>query len=329
MRREIDEDDRMSMSRSRRWIRAALVAAACPLCLVTALRPATADTFDYQAPPGANYGAAEFRLWFPDDAGTLRGVVLLVPGSNGDGRPMTEESVWRELAVRHGFALLGCRITDKRHDQMFIEHYIDVSRGSGQALLDGLAILAERSGHPELEQAPFISWGMSAGGEFNYEMAVWKPERTIAFILNKGGIYYTALASPAARQVPGLLFVGETDLAFRNDIIKGLFAVNRRAGALWALVEEPGVGHAVNRSRDMALLFFDEMIRARLPETLAGVNGAVDLRPIDPSSGYYGSLETWTFESAADADPPRVPAAWLPTESLARAWQAVRQGQPF
>ena len=316
-------------NRTHRWVQAASAATVCLLCLGSTPRPAVADTLDYQAPPGANYDAAEFRLWFPDDAGTLRGVVLLVPGSNGDGRSMTEESVWREFAVRHDFALLGSRITDKRHDQMFIEHYIDVSQGSGQALLDGLAILAERSGHPELEQAPFVSWGMSAGGEFNYELAVWKPERTIAFILNKGGIYYTALASPAARQVPGLLFIGETDLAFRNDIIKGLFAVNRRAGALWALVEEPGVGHAVNRSRDMALLFFDEMIQARLPAAPAAVDGAVDLRPIDPSTGYYGSLETWTFEPAADAGPPRVPAAWLPTESIARAWQAVRQGQPF
>lgn len=291
-------------------------------------RPAQAVTLDLSVPSGANYDVAEFRLWHADGAGTLRGVVLLVPGSNGDGRPMADEPFWQTFAERHGFAILACRFTDKQHDQMFIEDYVDVSQGTGQAVLDALTALAEQSGHPELAEAPWVSWGMSAGGQVNYEMAAWKPERTIAFILNKGGIYYTALASQAARQVPGLLFVGETDLAFRNDIIRGIFSVNRRAGALWGLVEEPGVGHAVNRSRDLAVLFFDDIIPLRLPET-AAANGRADLKPLEIASGYFGSMTTFTFEPAAGAEAPRVPMAWLPTERVATAWQKVRRGEPF
>lgn len=298
------------------------------LALQAAPSAATAATLDHAAPPGDNYDVAEFRLWYPGDAVTLRGVVMLVPGSNGDGRSMTEQAVWRELAMRHGFALLGLHITDKRHEQMFVESYVDVSEGSGQAVLDALVAFAERSGHAELAAAPWVSWGMSAGGQFNYEMALWKPERTIAFILNKGGIYYNALAEPAAQRVPGLLFVGETDMAFRNDIIRGIFSMNRRAGALWALVEEPGVGHVVNRSQDLAIIFFDELIPMRVPETAAD-NGSAELRPLDPESGYYGSVATWTFEPAAGAERPRVPVAWLPSERLALAWQKVRTGEPF
>ena len=34
-------------------------------------------------------------------------------------------------------------------------------------------------------------------------------ERVVAFVVNKGGIYYTALTSKAARDVPGMLFIGE------------------------------------------------------------------------------------------------------------------------
>ncbi len=302
--------------------------AICALALLPIPRAVVAATFDYTVPPGANYDVAEFRLWHPDDAGTLRGVALLVPGSNGDGRPMADEPFWQEFATRHGFAILACRFTDKRHDQMFIEDYVGVSRGSGQAVLDALTTLADRSGHPELAEAPWVSWGMSAGGQVSYEMAVWKPERTIAFILNKGGIYYTALAPQAAQQVPGLLFVGETDLAFRNDIIRGIFSVNRRAGALWALLEEPGVGHEVARSRDLAVMFFDEVIPLRLPEA-AAANGETELRSLDGASGFYGSMERWTFESAAEAEAPRIPVSWLPTERVARGWQAVRRGEPF
>ncbi len=306
-----------------------VISAMSLLVIVVSSTPAGAagtTVLDYSAPAGANYEVAEFRLWYPDDVDVLRGVAMLIPGSNGDGRPMTEETVWREFARRHQFALLGLHITDKPHDQMFLEAYVDVSRGSGQAVLGALVAFAGQSGHAELAEAPWVSWGMSAGGQFSYEMAVWQPERTVAFILNKGGVYYSALAPQAAQQVPGLFFVGETDMAFRNDIIRGIFSMNRRAGALWGLLEEPGVGHEVARSRDLAITFFDEVIPLRLPGTGAA-NGATDLRPLNPDSGYYGSLTTWTYESAAEADRPRVPMAWLPTERVARAWRSIRRGE--
>src|SRR6185436_10338715 len=106
---------------------------------------------------------------------------------------------------------------------------------------------------------PLVLWGMSAGGEFNYEFAAWKPERVLGFVANKGGIYYTALAPEAARNVPGILFTGGNDLEFRTNTINGLFAVNRRAGAVWALAEEPGVGHVIGRSRDMSVMFFEDL----------------------------------------------------------------------
>src|SRR5262245_34433796 len=162
---------------------------------------------------------------------------------------MVQDPVWQSLAIRNKLALVGCQLTDKPHEQNFIEQYADASKGSGQALLSALAGFATSSQHPELAEVPLLLWGMSDGGEFNYEFAAWKPERVLAFVANKGGIYYTALASRAARNVPGILFTGGNDLEFRNNTINGLFAVNRRAGALWALAEEPGVGHVVGKSR--------------------------------------------------------------------------------
>ena len=58
---------------------------------------AAAATLDESAPPGANYDQAEFRFWYPDSAGPLRALVILVPGSNGDGRPQVDEEFWREF----------------------------------------------------------------------------------------------------------------------------------------------------------------------------------------------------------------------------------------
>ena len=113
-------------------------------------QPLPAQTFDVSLPPGENFDKAEFRLWHPEAAEVLRGVLVLVPGSNGDGRDQVEDSTWRELAEKYDLALLGVRMTDRRHEQMFIERYVDVKMGSGEALLTALDDLAEESQHPEL-----------------------------------------------------------------------------------------------------------------------------------------------------------------------------------
>jgi poly(3-hydroxybutyrate) depolymerase len=275
---------------------------------------------DETVAPGANFDKAEFRFWRPQGEQRVRALVVLVPGSNGDGRPMADSPFWQAFATRHQLALVACRFTDKPHDQPFIEEYVEVSRGSGQALLSALTAFATRSGHAEVATVPLFLWGMSAGGQFNYEFAAWKPERVAAFVVNKGGIYYSALVPKATRGIPALLFAGDADLAFRTDTIVGLFAVNRRAGALWALTPEPGAAHVVGQSQDLGALFFEELLPMRV--------GPAGLLPIAAGAGFVGNLQEHTFQTAAAAGVPRVPTAWLPTERAARAWQAVVSGAP-
>jgi dienelactone hydrolase len=183
---------------------------------------------------------------------------------------------------------------------------VNVSHGSGQALLDVLSKFATRSSHPEVATVPLFLWGMSAGGQFNYEFVAWKPERVGAFIVNKGGIYYSALLSKEARAVPGLLFVGGADLQSRIDTITGLFAVNRRGGAVWALVVEPGAGHVVGASRDLGAMLFEEV--------LAGIKGP---------AGFTGDLKTHEYQAAAAPGTPNTPNAWFISERIAQAWKAV------
>ncbi len=285
-----------------------------------ALAPAAA-VLDDSVPPGNNYDKAQFHFWIPAGVTRLEGTLVLVPGSNGDGRAMAQDSVWHAFAARHNLAIVACRFTDKPHDQNFIEEYVNVSQGSGQALLTALSRLAARAHHSELDAAPLVFWGMSAGGQFNYEFVAWKPERVAAFVVNKGGIYYSALVSRAARAVPGILFIGGKDLEFRTNTIVGLFAVNRRGGALWALAEEPGVAHVVGQSRDLSITFFDDVLPMRLG------NGGT-LRALDAKAGFIGDLKTKIFDAAGNGPAPAVPTAWLPTARVARAWQAMVTGTP-
>lgn len=274
-------------------------------------------TFDTTVAPGANFDKANFRLWLPEGAGPIRAVAVLVPGSNGDGRGEVNDAVWQAFATKQRVALVGCQITDKPHDQGFIEDYVNVSKGTGAAFLEGLAALATMSKHPEVATAPLLMWGMSAGGQFNYEFTAWKPERVAAFVVNKGGIYYSALVPRATRDVPGILYIGGKDLAFRTNTITGLFAVNRRGGALWSLAEEPGAAHVVGKSKEMTIAFFEDVLPMRL-----GDPGA-PLKAIDPKSGFIGDLTAKTFVPAAEAGPLNVPTNWFPTARVAKAWQAM------
>jgi len=283
---------------------------------------AQARTIDESVPAGSNYDKAEFRLWMPENAGSLRAAVILVPGSNGDGRAEAQNAGWQAFATKNHLALVGCRFTDIPHDQGFIEEYAAASRGSGQALETALRSFGERSAHRELPSIPLLLWGMSAGGEFNYEFVAWKPERVAAFVVNKGGIYYSALLSRASRDVPGILFIGGKDLESRISTITGLFAVNRRAGALWMLAEEPGAGHIVGRSLDVAKIFFEDVMSARLGDSSS-------LRPVLEKDGFVGDPQTKTFRPAGTSPLPEYSTSWLPTARIARAWQALETEKPF
>jgi len=283
--------------------------------------PGAGELLDETIPPGVNYDKADFRLWYPADAASLRAIVILMPGSNGDGRPMAEEPAWQAFATKNKLALVGGRLTDKPHDQSFIEEYANASRGSGQALLTALSDFAGHTKHPELATAPLFLWGMSAGGEFNYEFVAWKPERVAAFVVNKGGIYYTALTSRASRNVPGILFIGGKDLPSRINTITGLFEVNRRGGALWALAEEPGAAHVVGRSIDVARILFEEVLAVRFD--------GVTMKTLNERDGFIGDLQARTVRPMGSSPVPAIATAWLPTERVARAWQAMVTEKPF
>jgi dienelactone hydrolase len=303
------------------WVLNLRVSPAALLLAATFLPAVSAATLDEAAAPGKNYDKAEFRLWYPDGAASLGAAVILMPGSNGDGRNSVDDPVWQAFAIKHSLALVGCRFTDKPHEQSFIEEYANVSQGSGQALLDAMAVFAVRSKHAELASAPFLLWGMSAGGQFNYEFVAWKAERVIAFVVNKGGIYYTALAPRAARAEPGMLFIGGKDLDSRIDIIRGLFALNRRAGALWAIAEEPAAAHIVGRSRDVSIVFFEDAMSLRL--------GKTGLQALNETSGFLADPKLKSFHAETEGKAPAYPLGWIPSERIARAWLAMETEKPF
>ena len=300
-----------------------------PMILMSLNSTAGAVVLDDSIPPGNNFDKAAFRLWYPDDYKTISGIIVLMPGSNEEGRDLVYDESWQELAQKHGFALLGCYFTDPMHEDMAVEFYANAKEGSGQALLTALSHFAEKSGFPGVADAPLVLWGHSAGGQFNYEFACWKPERVIAFVVNKGGIYFTALAPKPARNVPGLIFTGENDYQPRKDILKGIYSLNRRIGALWALAEEPKAGHEIGQTQKLAGIFFDEIIPLRLHKKTSGSDTSSSLQDLSIGQGYAGDLKTRKFTAMNDELGNYYAVSWLPTLKFAEAWLEFIKNKPF
>lgn len=126
-----------------------------------------------------------------------------------------------------------------------------------------------------------------------------------------------------------MLFTGGKDMEFRTNTIVGLFAANRRAGALWALAEEPDAAHVVGRSRDMSVIFFEDVLSLRLDPSPADSGRQTGLRPMAERSGFIGDFKSRSFQSAAESGTPNYPPSWLPRLRVARAWQALVTGKPF
>ena len=95
------------------------------------------------------------------------------------------------------------------------------------------------------------------------------------------------------------------------------------AGALWALAVEPGVGHEVAGSKDMAALFFDELIPLRLPAMASGQVATQVPIPLDRDAGYIGDPKSLVIQPASGASQTTYPTSWLPTERLAEAWKKL------
>lgn len=214
--------------------------------------------------PTAELPSPAFRLVMPS-AEPPRAILVLVPGSHSDGRGLADDPAWREWAGQHRLAIVSCFFQDPPSaEEGWIEQYTRADRGSGQALLEGISRLAEEIGRPEIASLPLALVGISAGGQFAYEFTCWRPERVLAFVAHKGGVYFTHLAPRQAREVPGLFLIGEKDLIHRRLSLTGVWSSGRRAGAHWALVDEPGTGHEEVACASLARTFLDDCLALRL-----------------------------------------------------------------
>jgi hypothetical protein len=209
-------------------------------------------------------------LWLPDPARPVRAAIVL-----GSKEAALREDL-QAFAAANNLAIVGIEGFD-----------LDMAGRDGPAIDADLKALGTMSGHPEMERAPVFLTGHSMSGQIAYEYNAWKPERVIAFTVNKGGRYRTWQASERARANPAVLCGGETDADYRVAAIHKLFDGNRPSGALWSVEFEEGEGHTFARSLPLFLLHFQHALDQRLPV------GATGVLPVDQRRAWLADNSTW------------------------------------
>ena len=274
--------------------------------------------FDYEVQPRTNFTKAEFSFWSPPYDQPIRGIIVMVPGAYGDGRGMVKDPAWQSLAQKYRLALVGCFL--QGHE------YYEASQGTGDALLEALHQFSAESGHPEIFPAPLLLWGESAGGEFDYDFANWKPTQVMAFVVNKGAYYDSKPPNPQMCSTPGLFFLGKTDTPLRIKNITDLWTIGRQKGALWALAPQPGSGHEFSKTPAIARTFFEAVLKSRLPDDADTPQDASQMKTMQEGQGWLGDLATFDIhDGSADSEPNRN-AAWLPDQDTAAAWKSFVSG---
>jgi len=258
------------------------------------------------------------RLNVPDDLAVVRGILIWGNGAGQDSRDQATNPELVAFADSIGFCVLACGHWSNFSDPQAVEF---------RAFLNGIEYLAQRSGHLELRNAPWLPIGHSNGGQMSYALTVLRPDRVIAMVVSKGGYYISGRPTSAALHTPGLLIAGEADLAQRRQAIHELFTINRRRGALWAWVEEEGTDHSERDSNELIRPFIAECVARRLPADADPRKGPVKLRELTEASGWLLNADSYKSGWAEIAAYPnyhddRSAADWLPSERIAMIFRA-------
>lgn len=256
-------------------------------------------------------GEAEFHVYIPESVEKVRAAFYLSRHGMGN----ITHPVLQKFAEEEKVALVAM--------------YGDpVQRGLDDVSLTDEPIkeLAEMSGHPELVDAPILTFGHSNGTGFAACWPAQRPEQSLGWISFHPG-FNAYLEFPNTEKVPSMVMLGTVDKYFINgrqdETVKEL---RQTRDAAMSTMMEAGVGHGPVDA-DLVWEFVVEFCKAALRVRLAD-DGT--LKPIKIEDGWLGAL--YDLESGgrqvleiapyAEFKGDKSTANWLMDEAFAKAWQA-------
>jgi len=291
--------------------------------------------YEASTEPGELVYPVNYTIWIPAGVKSLRGVVVhqhgCGEGSCKSGLTGAYDLHWQALARKHDCALLAPSY--EQPEKADCQMWCDPRNGSDAAFQKCLVDLGEKSGHPELAAVPWALWGHSGGGHWAGGMVLLHPERVAAAWLRSG----VPLLEPnperptikahsvpdAALQVPVMCNPGTKEgVTVKDGRFAGVWPANeaffnalRGNGGLIGVAVDPLTAHECGNQRYFAIPWLDACLSARLPET-----NRDPVRPMPTDQAWLASPTGFEAVPAAQfaGDPSK--AAWLPNESVARAW---------
>lgn len=267
-----------------------------------------------------NLKIAQFRIWLPDTVKEVRGMIILTPGKNLDGRSAANEPAWQTLATRQQFGIMASYFqdTDKKATYEFQQEVADLIE---KALKQG----ATDSKHKELTEVPVVLWGHSTGANVSRTYAQNYASRTVAIGLTKptaGGPDSTG----GGAEIPVLLATGMKEKTEYRSSSEKNWEQQRKYNAPWALTVHPTEGPELGGSMSVVLPFLSECITTRLgPVKLTPTPGVIkmtELPKIKLEDGWLGNPRTLDIAPYKTYIGNKRDACWFPGEKSAQAWKA-------
>jgi hypothetical protein len=288
-------------------------------------------TYPPSTEPGRLQLGVTYTLWVPGGVERIRGVIVHQHGCGSGackgGATAAYDLHWQSLARKWDCALLGPSY--QQDDKQDCKLWCDPRNGSDQTFLKALGELAAKSGHPEIEKAPWCLWGHSGGGTWASLMQTLHPDRVVAAWLRSGtafsawekGTLPAPKLSEAVYAIPVMCNPGAKEKGDKrfDGAWTGTFAMfnaYRAKGAPIGFAPDPRTSHECGDSRYLAIPFFDACLAMRLPEP-----GSTALRPVDWKSAWLAAPLSESAAPASSTSAKAEEAVWLPNERVAKAWE--------
>ncbi|CAA6676334.1 MULTISPECIES: hypothetical protein [unclassified Lentimonas] len=256
-------------------------------------------------------GEAEFHVYIPESVEKVRAAFYLSRHGMGDITP----PILQKFAEEEKVALIGM-------------YGNPVQRGLSDVSLtdEHVKKLAELSGHPELVDAPILTFGHSNGTGFAACWPAQRPEKAIGWISFHPG-FTQYLEFPNTETVPAMVMLGTVDEYFlRSRQDETVKAMRKTRDAAMCTMMEAGVGHGPV-DPDIVWDFVVEFCKAAMRVRL-GEDG--ELKPIKIEDGWLGATydvdaggrQLLEIAPYAEFKGDQSTANWLMDEEFAKVWQA-------
>lgn len=234
-------------------------------------------------------------LWIPENCKQVRGVVFTQHNMVEEG--MLEHPSFRRTMTELGFAevwVTPCLTIN-----------FDFNKDAAEDFNRMMKLLAEVSGYIELENVPIIPMGHSALATFPWNLAAWKPERTIALVSVHGDAPQTTLTGYGRANVewgnrnidgvPALFIMGEYEW-WEDRIAPAFKYIANHPNSVISLFCDAGHGH-FDYSDEMieyVCMFIKKAASKRLPRSMSLQKPNV-LIPVKPQQGWL--MDRWHKDS--------------------------------